>query len=744
MVYPGSGIPNSTGSAWGTSYTTSGSGTVLALTTSPSFTTPSLGAATATSINGATINSSINSLAGLTYASASFVKMTAANTFALDTSTYLTTAGNAATATKSTNLIGGNSTTLLGSIPYQSNTDTTTLLSPNITTTKNFLSQTGTGTNGAIPAWGALVNADIPTTLTGKTYNAITLTAATTGFTIAGGTTSKTLTLNNTLAFSGTDSSTLNIGSGGTLGTAAYTATTAYEAALGNPGTSGYVLSSTTAGVRSWVANGGGSMVYPGSGIANSTGSAWSTSYTTSGTGTVLALTASPTFTGTLIGETGSFSGIVSTPNLLQGYAATTTAAGTTTLTSTSNYFQLFSGSSTQTIVLPGTGITSGLSFYIYNLSNLELTVNTSGGSLVTYIPASGKVLITYASGLTSTGWYVVSSIIGRTDSVTSGLYNTTIGTSSLSTSTTGNNNTGIGYNVLHANTSGSSNMAFGSSALGQNTTGSSNSAIGVYSLYGNTTGVENVGLGYGTLTSIVNTSGNTAIGTRAGQSSTSSYGLFLGYYAGRYDTDGALAFYVNTIDQTSATLDKTNSLMYGKFNSVPTSQTLAINAQTKVFHLGGTLVSAPTLTAGTGAGTSPTITITGTDVAGVLNITTGTSPTGSNATIVTVTFNVAFGTAPYVVFSPINSVSAALTSATSICYFYYKYIFIKIWSNCFNCEYRISMELYDNTIINYDYRKLNSNRSTGKFSTSCFRLFCKISNKYSFKAMPFFSTGNA
>ncbi|MFZ4059559.1 MAG: hypothetical protein ACOYKE_15550, partial [Ferruginibacter sp.] len=42
-VYPSSGIANSTGSAWGTSYSTSGSGTALALTTSPTFITPVLG-----------------------------------------------------------------------------------------------------------------------------------------------------------------------------------------------------------------------------------------------------------------------------------------------------------------------------------------------------------------------------------------------------------------------------------------------------------------------------------------------------------------------------------------------------------------------------------------------------------------------------------------------------------------------------------------------------------------------------
>lgn len=42
MVYPGAGIPNSTGTAWGTSYTTTGSGKVV-LDTSPTLVTPILG-----------------------------------------------------------------------------------------------------------------------------------------------------------------------------------------------------------------------------------------------------------------------------------------------------------------------------------------------------------------------------------------------------------------------------------------------------------------------------------------------------------------------------------------------------------------------------------------------------------------------------------------------------------------------------------------------------------------------------
>ena len=55
MVYPAAGIPNSTGTAWTTSYSTTGSGSVVALATSPVFVTPTLGVATATSLAATTI-----------------------------------------------------------------------------------------------------------------------------------------------------------------------------------------------------------------------------------------------------------------------------------------------------------------------------------------------------------------------------------------------------------------------------------------------------------------------------------------------------------------------------------------------------------------------------------------------------------------------------------------------------------------------------------------------------------------
>ena len=80
------------------------------------------------------------------------------------------------------------------------------------------------GSSNKITSSGAL-------TIAGA-INGLTITPNATGFSLAGGTTSKTLTINNTLTFAGTDGSTLNIGAGGTLGSAAFTASSAYEVPL--------------------------------------------------------------------------------------------------------------------------------------------------------------------------------------------------------------------------------------------------------------------------------------------------------------------------------------------------------------------------------------------------------------------------------------------------------------------------------------------------------------------------------
>jgi hypothetical protein len=76
--------------------------------------------------------------------------------------------------------------------------------------------------------------------------------------------------------------------------------------------------------------------------------------------------------------------------------------------------------------------------------------------------------------------------------------------------------------------------------------------------------------------------------------------------------------------------------------------------------HLTTNASGTTTIAAGTGAGTGPTISITGNDVAGVIDLTTGSTPAGSGATIATITFANAYTTAPKVVLLlPMGNVTA-------------------------------------------------------------------------------------
>lgn len=78
----------------------------------------------------------------------------------------------------------------------------------------------------------------------------------------------------------------------------------------------------------------------------------------------------------------------------------------------------------------------------------------------------------------------------------------------------------------------------------------------------------------------------------------------------------------------------------------------------------GGT---SPTITAGTGAGTSPTVSLSGPVAGGSITVTTGTSPTGSNATVATITYPVGFPTGSSVTLTPANAAAAALTGSTEV-----------------------------------------------------------------------------
>jgi hypothetical protein len=431
-------------------------------------------------------------------------------------------ATTATTATKATNLVGGNGTTLLGAIGYQSAADTTTLLSPNTTATKQFLSMTGTGTNGAAPAWSAvsksdvglsaventalstwagssnlttlgtvgtgtwnattisiakggtgattaltafdalaptttlgdviyhdgtdnvrlagntsttrrflrqtgtgtvsaapawdtLTDPDIPSALTGKTYNSLTLTAASVGFTIAGGATSKTFTLSNTLTLAGTDGSTLNVGAGGTLGSAAYTASTAYAPAAGSASiaTVGTITSGTWTGSAIGISYGGtgatsktagynalspmttlGDLAYhDGTNAVRLAGNTTSSKrfLTQTGTGTVSAAPgwnalADGDLPSSLTGKT--YNGLTLTANAT-GFAV---AGGTTAKTLTISNNLTFAGTDGSTLNI-GAGGTLGSAAYTATTAYLPVSNPTITGTAT----ASGPIFTTGA-----------------------------------------------------------------------------------------------------------------------------------------------------------------------------------------------------------------------------------------------------------------------------------------------------------------------------------------------------------
>ena len=91
------------------------------------------------------------------------------------------------------------------------------------------------------------------------------------------------------------------------------------------------------------------------------------------------------------------------------------------------------------------------------------------------------------------------------------------------------------------------------------------------------------------------------------------------------------------------------------------------VTSTASVLHLDGNS-AAPTIAAGAGAGTAPTISVSNaTDLSGIVNVTTGTLPTGANAVIVTITFNTEYASAPNICLTPANANTAAIAVVSHV-----------------------------------------------------------------------------
>jgi hypothetical protein len=101
-------------------------------------------------------------------------------------------------------------------------------------------------------------------------------------------------------------------------------------------------------------------------------------------------------------------------------------------------------------------------------------------------------------------------------------------------------------------------------------------------------------------------------------------------------------------------------------FGTVVPTERMDVNGNTRTNHIIGR-TSAPSIAAGSGAGTSPTVSLSNaTDMSGLINVTTGTIPTAS-AAVVTVTFNTAYGQAPNVIIYPANAATALLSGVSMV-----------------------------------------------------------------------------
>ena len=156
---------------------------------------------------------------------------------------------------------------------------------------------------------------------------------------------------------------------------------------------------------------------------------------------------------------------------------------------------------------------------------------------------------------------------------------------------------------------------------------------------------------------------------------SATSFALAAESAAWVYATDVALPgtpTYLNTMFAVLTALDLPPNLTIPAYSLVGNPKSYpAVSAPITSFyvdlygHIISSVTGTPGIAAGTGAGTSPTVSVVGNDVTGVVNVTTGSGSPATAATVATITFAKAYAATPKtVILTPANALTAALTTA--------------------------------------------------------------------------------
>lgn len=295
-----------------------------------------------------------------------------------------------------------NPMTTLGDIIYENATPAAARLPGNTSTTKQFLTQTGTGAASAAPAWGVLASADIPNNAANTTGTAANITA----------TSNSTLTTLSALSLPGTQVTGNISGNAGNVtgivavangGTGTSTAPTQYGVIYASSttafsstaaGTLGYLLTSNATSAPTYQQiNLGTSPAITGT-LGKSNGGTGLTSNTTTPTATTFA--------------SWDANKNLSANNVISGFTTTATAAGTTSLSVTSTQIQVFTGTTTQTVTMPVTStLVQGQQFTIINNSTGVVTVQSSGANTIQAMASNTQLTLTciLTSGTTAASW---------------------------------------------------------------------------------------------------------------------------------------------------------------------------------------------------------------------------------------------------------------------------------------------------------------------------------------------------
>jgi hypothetical protein len=191
--------------------------------------------------------------------------------------------------------------------------------------------------------------------------------------------------------------------------------------------------------------------------------------------------------------------------NFVSNLRTTATGASTTTLVVGDAFLQQFTGTTTQTVVLPdATTLTVGHAFFISNRSTGVVTVNANGGGLVKALAGGSQALISAVTVGTSAGtWDVAYSTTssGTVNSISiassNGFTGTSDGNASAPTLTLATSITGIlkgNGTAISAATAGSDYVNNASFVVRETPSGSINGSNTTFTLANTpTSGTEQV-----------------------------------------------------------------------------------------------------------------------------------------------------------------------------------------------------------------------------------------------------------